>query len=129
MCTLGAYSEEVFNRWRDYHDRRFSGFSTLIRATFDEAVTRFADGSIDLLHIDGYHTFDAARHDFATWLPKMSRRGVVLIHDINVREKDFGSWQLWQRSNGFIPRFHFSMGMASACWASDAICPSASTGC
>jgi methyltransferase family protein/glycosyl transferase family 1 len=105
-----AHGEGEFNRWRDYHDRRFSAFSTLIRASFDEAVKRFADGSIDLLHIDGYHTFDTARHDFATWLPKMSRRGVVLIHDINVREKDVGSWRLWHEIGRIYPSFSFLHG-------------------
>jgi len=106
----GAYPEEVFTRWREYHDRRFSAFSTLIRATFDEAVTRFADGTIDLLHIDAYHTIDAARRTFATWLPKMSRRGVVLIHDINVKEKDSGSWQLWHEVERIYPSFSFLHG-------------------
>jgi hypothetical protein len=106
----GAYDENAFTRWRDYHDRRFSGFSTLIRASFNEAVGRFADGSIDLLHIDGCHTFEAARADFATWLPKMSRRGVVLLHDINVREKDFGSSQLWHQIERAHPSFSFLHG-------------------
>ena len=44
-----------------YHERRFAAFSSLIRATFDEALTHFLDDSVDLLHIDGYHTFEAAR--------------------------------------------------------------------
>ena len=108
--STGADREEVFNRWRDYHDRRFSGFSTLIRASFDEAISRFADGSIDLLHIASPQSFDDARHDFATWLPKMSRRGVVLIHDINVREQDFGAWQLWHEVERIYPSFSFLHG-------------------
>jgi hypothetical protein len=106
----GVLDESVFHEWSEYHDRRYASFSTLIRSTFDEAREHFGDGSIDLLHIDGYHTFDAVAHDFNTWRPKMSDRGVVLLHDINVREKDFGAWRLWDRLKGEYPSFEFHHG-------------------
>src|SRR5262245_45287447 len=106
----GFFDETVFEDWSAYHDRRFSTFSQLIRATFDEAVVHFADGSIDLLHIDGYHTFEAVTHDFETWRSKLSQRGVVLCHDINVRESDFGAWRLWERLRDEFPYFEFLHG-------------------
>jgi hypothetical protein len=106
----GAFDEDVFEEWAAYHDRRFSAFSRLIRADFDEALAHFSDGTIDLLHIDGYHTFDAVAHDFAAWRPKMSDRGVVLCHDINVRDKDFGAWQVWERLTREFPSFEFRHG-------------------
>ena len=106
----GFFAEQVFEDWSAYHDRRFSTFSRLIRATFDEAVGHFSDGSIDLLHIDGYHTFDAVSHDFEAWRPKMSTRGVVLCHDIDVRENDFGAWKLWERLREEYPCFEFRHG-------------------
>src|SRR5688572_13858341 len=93
----GYFDEMVFDEWSAYHNRRFSSFSQLIRATFDEALEQFSDGSIDLLHIDGYHTFDAVTHDFNAWRPKLSDRGVILCHDIAVRNGDFGAWRLWER--------------------------------
>ena len=34
----GTLDESVFEEWRTYHDLHFSGFSQLIRATFDEAL-------------------------------------------------------------------------------------------
>jgi hypothetical protein len=105
----GFFDDTVFDEWEAYH-QRFSAFSRLIRATFDEALERFSNGSIDLLHLDGCHTFEAVSHDFESWRPKMSRRGVVLCHDIEVREKDFGAWRLWERLRDEYPSFEFHHG-------------------
>jgi hypothetical protein len=106
----GFYDERVFQEWEAYHAQRFSGFSRLIRSTFDEALVHFADRTIDLLHIDGCHTYDAVSSDYARWLPKLSDRGVVLFHDTNVRERDFGAWRFWQEVRALHSSFEFLHG-------------------
>lgn len=103
----GFYGEEVFADLQPWHDRRYGSFSRLVRSTFAEALTHFPDGTIDLLHIDGYHTYEAVAEDFAGWQPKLSPRAVVLFHDINVRERDFGVWRLWDEVSTGRPHFTF----------------------
>ena len=103
----GTYGEDVFEDLRRYHEPRYGRFSSLIRATFDEAAKCFGQGSTDLLHIDGLHTYDAARHDFEIWLPKLSSRSVILLHDVNTRESDFGFWRLWNELVRDYPSFNF----------------------
>jgi len=91
----GFYSDEIFNDVSAYNDANYKIFSRLNRSTFDKALDDFSDSSIDLLHIDGLHTYEAVKHDFETWLPKMSSRGVIIFHDTCVKTSDFGVWKLW----------------------------------
>lgn len=103
----GSYGEEVFQEVEAYNSEHYPAVSRLLRMTFDEAVTRFDDESIDLLHIDGLHTYEAVRHDFETWFGKVSRGGVVLLHDTVMRHDDFGVWRFWQELQQRYAHFNF----------------------
>ena len=99
----GQYSDEIFTKVSAHHQEHYSSFSRLLRMTFDDAASYFADESIALLHIDGLHTYEAVRHDFETWLPKLAPGAVVMFHDTNVRERDFGVWKLWGELQSRFP--------------------------
>lgn len=103
----GFYGDDVLAELRRFHDARYGGFSTLHRSRFDAALDTVADGSIDLLHIDGRHRYEDAREDFESWRPKLSSRAVVLFHDTNERHGDFGVWRLWGELAAAYPHFEF----------------------
>jgi hypothetical protein len=106
----GFYGLEVFKTFNAYNEAYFSSFSQLIRSDFDEALQYFPDGSLDLLHIDGKHSYEAVKSDYSNWRCKMSDRGVILFHDTNVHERDFGVARLWQELNREYRNFEFLHG-------------------
>jgi hypothetical protein len=75
-----------------YPDQRIH----LHKKYFDAALPDFKQESIDILHIDGLHTYEAVKHDFETWLGRVAKDGIILFHDTNERNGDFGVYKLWE---------------------------------
>ena len=91
----GYYTDDVYQKVVNMQREHYARCSTLIRSTFDEASKYFENGSIDILHIDGLHTYEAVKNDYTTWKSKVRRGGTILFHDWNVRERGFGVYKLW----------------------------------
>jgi len=106
----GFYDESVFNMVTKINAADYSSFTRLLRATFDEAVGQFSDGSIDLLHVDGRHRYEDVKHDFESWRSKLSNRSVVLFHDTQVHDRDFGVYRFWTEISKALPHFEFTHG-------------------
>lgn len=54
---------------------------TLIQSTSMDAAGRFADKSLDFVHIDGNHEFDYVVSDIVFWSRKLKLGGVMALHD------------------------------------------------
>jgi hypothetical protein len=123
-ANAGPYKENVFLEISRYHDPLYSGFSTLLRTTFDSARPKFKSESIDLLHIDGLHTYEAVKHDYETWRDAVRPGGVVLFHDTDVRDRGFGVFRLWEelRSTHAHFEFHHGFGLGVLIEGGD-VCP------
>ncbi len=99
----GHYESSIFEKVSTYNQAHYASFSTLLQKTFDEALQDIEDRSVDLLHIDGLHTYEAVRHDFETWLPKLAPGALVLFHDTAVKEGGFGVWRFWEEIKARYP--------------------------
>ena len=108
----GKYDDSVFLKVRDFCRENYPGCSYLMRMYFEEAKNHFDSETVDLIHIDGLHTYDAARQDYEAWYPKLKKGGVMLFHDITARRDDFGVWRLWSEleANDDVDTFHFKHG-------------------
>lgn len=61
---------------------------TLIRKPSIEAAKDFADGSIEMVFIDGDHSYESCRDDIKAWLPKASK--LICGHDYT--DDGVGHW-------------------------------------
>ena len=116
--TENDYKENVYSHYLSIEETLFKNQEVnIIRSTFDEAVDKFPDDSIDLLHIDGSHKYDDVKHDFLTWKKKVKRDGVIFFHDIGDDLLDgelLGSHFFWEELKAeykYTFEFPFSFGL------------------
>ncbi len=104
----GSYGDEVLAVVERIHAEAFPDLDAhLHRSLFREALAGFEDESIDLLHIDGCHDYDAVRDDYESWLPKVAVNAVVMFHDIDP-DTDMGSARYWEELAPTMPSFSFA---------------------
>lgn len=69
--------EEFVNKFKKDN---FIDNVTFIKGYFSDVLKTW-DKKIDILHIDGMHTYDAVKEDYETWSKWVDPFGVVLFHD------------------------------------------------
>jgi GT2 family glycosyltransferase len=99
----GVYDPEALADLKAHHDPLYGSFSQLVRAAPGDALGLFEDGAIDLLHIEGDNTYGTAEHNFKSWLPKMSAKGAVLLHDVAGPAGGSGVRKLWEELSAARP--------------------------
>jgi hypothetical protein len=112
----GGYDETTFAQVSAHNRANYGTFSTLTRSSFDAALAAFEPESIDVLHLDGLHTEAAVRHDLESWLPKVRPGGIVLLHDVEVRIRDFGVWKVWAELRARNRSWTFPDGPGLGVW-------------
>ena len=105
------YDDSIYQGVADHARAHYRGISYLLKMYFKDALAHFEDASVDLLHIDGLHTYEAVREDFQSWYPKVKPGGIVLFHDVMARIKDFGAWKYFQElEEEYADTFKFNHG-------------------
>jgi glycosyltransferase involved in cell wall biosynthesis len=97
------YGPAVYDTVEAYNTARYANFSALLRMDFGQALERFAPKSVDLIHFDGFHTYEAVKADFESWQPKLSTGAIAVFHDTRIYHNDFGVWQLWRELTACYP--------------------------
>ena len=108
-CAVGTWDGggDAFGDVAAYNAVAYGSFSTMLRASADEARTGIADGSVDLLHLTGLAGSDSAGQDLAAWHSALSPRGVVLLSRTAMRDSATGTAPLWQSLRECFPHFEF----------------------
>jgi glycosyltransferase involved in cell wall biosynthesis len=106
----GPRGVECYVDFQRFHDSRYGAFSELMRCGFDDVLLQVPDTSIDLLHVDGLQTYQAVKHHFESWRPKLSESAVVLFHNTNLPESQFGILRFWEEVRAQYPSFEFLHG-------------------
>lgn len=92
----GDYDELIFSRVNEIKNACYSNIKiNFIRKTFDHASREYPDNSVDLLHVDGLHTYKIVKHDYETWFSKVKYNGIILLHDVAVKKWGFGVHKLF----------------------------------
>ncbi len=99
VFTLQDYEQNIYGFFLKVKTEVFHDIDAeMLKMSFDQANSRFAEKSIDILHIDGSHAYEDVKHDFELWIPKMKQDGMVLFHDISEQKlygKTTGSSIFW----------------------------------
>ncbi|GIK84405.1 MAG: hypothetical protein BroJett025_10270 [Patescibacteria group bacterium] len=92
----GLYVSEVLEKLKKIIKKHYSTQNIkLVKKSFNTAVTQFKNKKIDLLHIDGLHTYNAVKNDYNLWNKLTSENGLIIFHDIHCKNPGFGVHIFW----------------------------------
>jgi predicted O-methyltransferase YrrM len=97
-------SVETFEIMRaNLESLKLTPYVEIVRKTSAAAAENWTD-PIDMLFIDGDHSYEGVRRDWNLFSPHLSPFGVVVFHD-TIWDVDKDSWKEYRREDMGVPRF------------------------
>lgn len=90
--NLGLSTAQL--KLHEIHQIYYSKFSQILRKNSDEAVNFFENESIDILIIDSNDRYELIHQTFTNWLPKLSKKSILLLHNTCSTTSNCGASQL-----------------------------------
>jgi hypothetical protein len=103
----GGAAPVGFAALQAYNESHYGAFSRLLRGEAATAPAHFGPSSIDLLHLNGTL---ATAEDFATWIPKLSERAIVVVHGTEAAESTSDAPAVYASLQQRYPSFEFMQG-------------------
>jgi Methyltransferase domain len=103
-------SDAMYAKVKSYNETHYSSFSSLVRSPAKQALNHFADNSIDLICFNRLKGTEADTQLINAWIPKLSEKGLVLIHNTNVRQLNMRVHGLFRSLKEYGPAFEFRHG-------------------
>ncbi len=92
--------EEVYNLWKKYHLEDIITHFKQTSAEYLLNTNSFKE--IDLLYVDGDHSYAGIMHDFKNFYPKLKKDAIIIAHDVDPQlKKDFPSTDTLDIAGGF----------------------------
>lgn len=96
---------------------RFYLRRTILKLTSEVAALRLAGRMFDFVFIDGDHSYEAVRHDIATWWPKIRSGGVLAGHDHGHPRNARGLFGVDRAVNEFCHDTGLTFETTGSCWS------------
>lgn len=88
-----GYHSDAYNHVMRIHkiiQKEMKNYSVeIIKGYFDD-VAQSWNKPIDILHIDGLHTYEAVKNDYETWGKFVTANGIIMMHDTHSYPNDVG---------------------------------------
>lgn len=88
-------------------DLRYEDTVRIWKSSRAEAARSF-DGRVDVLHVSGLPAYEVLKRDLDSWMPKLSRGGLVVLHDLCASP---GVAQMFSQMPHAKTRFEHSAGL------------------
>jgi hypothetical protein len=95
----GQTGQQLFDglTHRQFYEReigRFSNIATIVEGSSQETLRQYADGSFDLVYVDGDHHYDAVKADADLAAKMAAPSGVLVFNDYILLDESHGPYSV-----------------------------------
>lgn len=114
---FGAFKDEDHEAFeKTIRDHAFSERVDHKRMYSHDAVSEWDGSPIDVLWVDGDHSYEGAKTDFVDWAPLVRTGGIIAAHD-TYRERFPGVLKAWNETIGADASFGETQRCRTIAWA------------